>query len=109
MWIGRKRVAHSRRCRRRAMCSAEASWPQPSQGKSVGTAISKNGRARSTGRQMNKSTVLVQGGGAAAKPGWYRGNAAAQPHRWLLIEPVRRLEVARLLKLYEQFDVDVEK
>jgi len=63
MWIGRKRVAHSRRWRRRAMCSAEASCPQPSQGKCVGTAIDKNGRARSEGRQMSKSKIVLGGSG----------------------------------------------
>src|ERR1700719_4793868 len=93
MWMGRKRVAHSRRCRRRAMCSAEASWPQPSQGKSVGTAIHKNGSARKRQRQIRESTVVAQGGGAAAKPGWFRGNAAAQPHRWLTMKPGRTKEV----------------
>src|SRR5580704_5495546 len=92
--MGRKRVAHSRRCRRRAMCSAGASWPQPSQGKSVGTAISKNGRARRMGRQMGESTVEVQRDRAAAKPGWYRGNAAAQPHLWLFVKPASLWEVA---------------
>jgi len=53
----------------------------------------QNGRARSKGRQLNKSTVVVQGGGAAAKPGWFRGNTAAQPHRWLLKKPEGLVEV----------------
>jgi hypothetical protein len=33
---------------------------------------------------MGESTVVAQADGATAKPGWYRGNTAAQPHRWLL-------------------------
>src|SRR5258708_37754301 len=69
MWMGRKRVAHSRRCRRRAMCSAEASCPQPSQGRSVGTAIYKNGRARGRGRQMRNSTQRRGGGGGGGGRG----------------------------------------
>jgi len=49
MWMGRKARGPFERCRPRAMCSAEASCPQPSQGKSVRTAIYKNveqGRGR---------------------------------------------------------------
>src|SRR5437899_8132457 len=76
------------------MCSAEASWPQPSQGKGVVTAISKNGSARRVARQIRKLCVESQKGGAAAKPGWFRDNAAAQPHRLLLEEPNSEIEVA---------------
>jgi hypothetical protein len=41
-----------------------------------------------------ETTVVVGGCGAAAKPGWFRGNTAAQPHRWLVLEPCPLEEVA---------------
>jgi hypothetical protein len=61
----------------------------------MGAAIDENGSARKGRRQINRITVVVQGCGAAAKPGWYRGNTAAQPHSWLVVKPRMLGEVAR--------------
>ena len=52
MWSGRKRVVQARRSRRREMWAESASWPQPSQGRSVEGGMRENRRAREKKRQI---------------------------------------------------------
>src|SRR5258708_15228925 len=96
MWMGRKRVDHSRRCRRGAMCLAEASCPQPSQGKSVGTAIYKmveqgRGRGKCAKARLRQSAH----GSGGCEAGMVRGKNAAQPHRWLVVNPLCKQTLRR--------------